>query len=243
MVVIMRAMVHRDIHIYHCELEFIILDEYLQFIEGSIDLTYQNIITKLREQEEYIEYDDNQMAYSYDHLILPDSAKMIFSRFTYNNYFLALWAAYETGLKKIALFLSKANGKKDFETYKTEKKSQGKHIKDFIRETLKYFAEIHNIDALANQPMNQEHLNKLRMLRNSIAHNNGRTEDVVDGKLLAWIKGQQEIFVYGKGWILLNGKFCRDTHKELYCLFKTLCRSAYNATPNKEPLGIGIIHL
>lgn len=239
----MRGTVHRDILIYHCELEFKILDEYLQFIEGSIDLTCQNIITKLLDQEEYIEYDDNQMAYSYDPLILPDSAKMIFSRFTYNNYFLALWAAYETGLKKIALFLSKENGKKDFETYKAEKKDQGKHIKDFIKGILKYFTEIHNIDALANQPINREYLNKLRMLRNSIAHSNGHTEDVVDGKLLKWIEKQPEILVYGKGWILLNGKFCGEAYKNLYCSFKNLCGSAYSATPNKEPLGLGVIHI
>ena len=102
----MRCTVHRDQYIYQWSQEFELLDEYLAYIEGSIDKTLQDITAKLRDKEEYIECDDNQAAYHFDGLVLPDSAQMIFSRFLYNNYFLSLWATYETGLREIAMFLS-----------------------------------------------------------------------------------------------------------------------------------------
>ena len=131
----MRCIVHRDQHIYQCSQEFLILDEYLAYIEGSINVIFKDIILKLRSKEEYIECDDDQtVGYYFDGLVLPDSAAMIFSRFLYNNYFLSLWATYETALKEIAMFLSLSLGLDNFEKYKANRKN-----KDFITEIFKYF--------------------------------------------------------------------------------------------------------
>lgn len=236
----MRCTVHRDQYIYQWSQEFKLLDEYLTYIEGSIDITLQDITAKLQDKEEYIECDDNQTAYFFDGLVLPDSAQMIFSRFLYNNYFLSLWATYETGLKEIAMFLSLANSLDDFEKYETNKKKNKKRTKDFVKEIFEYFNEIHKIDIPTKTPINQKYLINLYILRNIVAHGNGRTNDISNKnkkieELLKWAKKQSEISVSEDGWILLNGKFCRNLYEGLSSSFEMLCRLAYKAAPNNEP--------
>jgi len=226
----MRCIVHRDQHIYQCSQEFRILDEYLAYIEGSINVILKDIILKLQSKEEYIECDDDQtVGYYFDGLVLPDSAAMIFSRFLYNNYFLSLWATYETGLKEIAMFLSLALGSDNYNQY------MGK--KDFITAIFKYFKDIYKIDIPTVNQINQEYLRYLYKLRNVIAHGNGRTEDVSkkNEDLVKWILKQPEITVSEDGWILLNDKFDRSIYEGLSFSFERLCRLAYEHAPDAAP--------
>jgi len=238
----MRCIVHRDQNIYQCSLEFQILDEYLAYIEGSLSVTLQDVVSRLHNKEEHIEYDDGQtFGYHFDGLVLPDSAPMIVSRFLYNNYFLSLWATYETGLKEIAMFLSLALGLDNFEEYKAKK---GKKKKNIIVEIFKYFRDVCNISMPTINHVNQQYLNNLYMLRNTMAHANGRIKDISSSKrnkeLLKWILKQPEIIVSENNWILLNNKFDRGIYGELSCSFEKLYHLAYERAPNVAPRPVNI---
>ena len=231
----MRYIAHRDQNIYQCSLELQILDEYLAYIEGSLSVTIQDVVSRLQNKEEY-----------FDGLVLPHSAAMIISRFLYNNYFVSLWATYETGLKEIAMFLSMASGKEKFEKYIKNKKDENKKkdkkeredIKSFIIEIFKYFDEVLKISMPTINHVNSQYLDNLYNLRNIIAHGNGRIKDSSkknNGKLLKWILEQPEIIVDKNNWILLNNKFDRGIYGELSSSFKKLYRLAYERAPDVDP--------
>ncbi len=236
----MRCIGHRDQNIYQCSLEFQILDEYLAYIEGSLSVTLQGVVSRLHNKEEYIECDDGQtFGYHFDGLVLPDSAAMIFSRFLYNNYFLSLWATYETGLKEIAMFLSMALGLDNFEEYKVKK---GR--KYFSIDIFKYLKDVCNIGMPTINHVNQQYLNNLYRLRNAIAHGNGRIKDISSSKrneeLSKWILKQPEIIVSENNWILLNNKFDRGIYGELSSSFEKLYRLAYERAPDVAPRPVNI---
>lgn len=238
----MRCIFHRDQYIYQCSLEFELLDAQLSYIEGSIDITLQNITAKeRRDKEECIEYDENQTAYCFNGLVLPDSIPIIFSRFIYNNYFLSLWATYENSLEEIADFLVLANStlcKYSAFKKKGPKEIAAKERPNFITTIFRYFKEIHKIDIPTVNPFDQDYLYRLCKIRNNIAHENGRFKDQSDEDYLYlkdWMQHQTDISVSQYGWILFNKKFCRDIHQGLSYSFKNLCRLAYEAAPNNDP--------
>jgi len=232
----MRCIIHRDQYIYQCSLEFQILDEYLAYIEGSLSITLQDVVSRLHNKEEHIECDDGQtFGYHFDGLVLPDSAPEIVSRFLYNNYFLSLWATYETGLKEIAMFLSLALDLDNFDEYKAKKKKK----KNFVIEIFKYLQDVCNISMPTKNHVNQQYLNNLYLLRNAIAHGNGRIKDISSSKtnkeLSKWILKQPEIIVSANNWILLSNKFDRWIYGELSSSFEKLYHLAYERAPDIAP--------
>jgi len=225
----MKAFVHHDRYVYQWSVEFELLDEYLSYIEGSIDITLQDITKILRAKEEYFERDDGNPAYYFDGLVLPDSSGMILKRFIYNNYFLSLWATYESGLNELSIFLAEAKITRRFK----QKRDEG-----FVDGILKYFKNEHNIDIPLPEPLSFKSLNYLSRLRNIIAHGNGRTRDISKkdfSALIKWIEEQPEINVSEDGWILLNSKFCRQLYEDLHSSFNKLCRLSYDSAPDCDP--------
>lgn len=219
----MRLRSHRDQYIQQCSYEFNYLGDILRIIEESINVACKNIKAKLENEAESFN-DDNEtiLVVEYNSFVYPESAEMVFCRFLYNNYFLSLWATYETGLKEIAMFLSLAKKSKDFGTYANNSSN--------IVKIFKYFKEIHNIDMLAENPLNELYLVLLYNLRNIIAHSNGRTKYISS-------KNKQypaELTESEDGWILLDVKFCRDIYERLSTSFEKMYHLAYEEASNCE---------
>jgi len=225
-----------DKFITQWEEEFMLLDEYLKYIEDSIDSVLEKIEKKILCEAEYI---DEQISYV---SIRPENAQEIFKRFLYNNNFLSLWAAYETGLKEISRYLSSGNDKfKDYDEFLSCYK-RGK--RDFVTVFYKYFEEIYKVGKPSPSLFDQSHLGHLYCLRNIIAHGNGRINDIdVSSKkrkdeykrLKEWIKSQPGITIEEYGWICLSGEFCRETCDYLSRSFNKLSLLAYEKSGIKNP--------
>jgi len=220
-----------DKFITQWEEEFMLLDEYLKYIENNIDLVLAKVEEKILNKAEYI---NNQIIYK---SIRPESAQEIFKRLLYNNYFLSLWAAYESGLKEISRYLSKSNGLDDYGKYVRNIRSR-----NFVKDCYNYFKEIYGIEIPLPNPFDQSHLSHLYNLRNIIAHGNGRINDIdVSSKikkykdLEEWISSQKGITIEEYGWICLSGDFCRETCDCLSRSFNKLDLLAYEKAITKNP--------
>lgn len=133
----------------------------------------------------------------------------IIPRYFRNPFLVSLWALYESALVEIAAYIKNIQRGKISEEIKNRKE------KGFLNKAREYFQEELHISLSNNNSW--KHIRMLNVLRNSIAHGNGRIEAINKNnikKIMGWEKENIGIFILD-GNIMFSGEFLNNIFEKV----------------------------
>lgn len=146
---------------------------------------------------------------------LEDFVNHIIPLFFRNSSLVSLWAIYESAIIVVADHLQRKNHK----SQKLKKFRENERM-SLLDRAYDYFQQVLKVKLYSDD--HQERLDQIRVLRNAIAHCNGRLEDVGEDnkkKFKEWMKQNIGINIY-HGDLLISESFLRKTY---LIVKKSLC--------------------
>ena len=203
------VLIDLDLRLVEANYELEVLDEHLDLLEKQfIDLSERDRLTteaKLQtlanevDKDEFHWHNVDEVRWRHHEFV-----EVILPRLFRGPFMVSLWAVYESTVTEIASHIKEDRGL----ALGLEDIKGG----DFLSPAKKYYEHILNF-TLCSDNQTWERLRILSVLRNSVAHGNGRFEMLrsnYQDKIKKW-SGQHDGISIHSGYLVVSGPFLRDT--------------------------------
>lgn len=193
-----------DFRFVEIDYELWALGEYLDMLEQQLPVlrnqAREQTYAQLRDEE--VEADDPEVDFAFQEL--DELVERVLPRFFRNPFLVTLWAIYESAIIGIADYLKEQQG-------------QALGIQDirggFLDRARKYFDYVLELPLCTDAQVWQR-LRMMMVLRNAIAHGNGRIAAINKGsqkKIESWAQGNIDISI-PHGNLTISEHFLRETY-------------------------------
>jgi hypothetical protein len=178
--------IYIDFRFVEIEYELWALQEYIRTLESQLPLLETQEQEKLRERIREQDYDESDANIEYQQYY--DLIERMLPRFFRSPVLVTLWAIYESAIKEIASYIK-------------EKQKCSLDIQDIRGDTLgrtkKYYDHVLKFPLITSD-QTWEYLEMLLVLRNALAHGNGRKDAIKNDtwkKIEKWQKAKTGVVV------------------------------------------------
>ncbi len=202
------------------------LGHYLNFLEDQL-----SSIIKQKEENARLELlakkDMDEVEFAEIHQKLNDVIYELLPRFFRSPFLVTLYAVAESAINEVADYLKKQKNKS---LCINDIKGSG-----FIDQAKKYFSNVLEFKLFSDSSI-IDRLDMLRILRNAVAHSNGRLERIKENdriKIKKWKEDNIGISLLNNS-IIFSDVFLRETYKIIYTGINDLLDRAKAAYPEKH---------
>src|SRR5258708_21902753 len=189
-----------DFRLVEIEYELSAVKEYIRTLDSQLPILEKREREELEKRihEQNLDEADASMEYDQHH----DLIKRVVPRFFRGPVLVTLWAIYESGVQEVA---SHIQNKQSWALASRDIRGDNK-----LAQFNKYYEHILKFPLITSDPA-RERIEMLQVLRNALAHGNGRKDAVKDWeKIEKWSQTNKGI-IADHDYLMLTGAFVQET--------------------------------
>lgn len=203
------ALINFDFRFIEISYELHAIERYLDSIDQQLPDLTQKEEKKAYERLKQEGYENDEVERDIMHQVLDELIEVTLPKYFLGSILVTIWAVFESGILEIA---DEIKSQKNLEIHLNDING------DVMDRVNKYFNQILDMP-IPTRSETWQHLRMLYVLRNAIAHANGRLENVkredAIKKIKNWVKADIGIQIV-RGDILFTSDFVRKTHRIIF---------------------------